>query len=190
MSMSIKKFATKKVVVIGTAVALTLGIAGGAYAYFTASGTGTGSASTGSSTAMTLLQDTALKAVAPGVGAQTITGHQYNSAGTPEFVTSVTPSITSVTETPAAITAWGDPNFATDSGNANGTSGTYYCTAADYTLTGSTPGAEEASGSSTSTSPTEGTGDFSFGTIAFKDSLTQNQDACEGATLVLGFSSN
>lgn len=57
MSMSIKKlFATKKVVAIGGAVALTLGLSGAAFAYFTTTGGGTGTGAVGSPSALVIHQ--------------------------------------------------------------------------------------------------------------------------------------
>src|ERR1035441_7916544 len=55
MSMSIKKlYRTKKVVVVGAAVALTLGIGGAAFAFFTSGGTGTGSGVVGNAGAFVI----------------------------------------------------------------------------------------------------------------------------------------
>jgi hypothetical protein len=53
---------TKKIIAAGATVALTLGLAGTAFAYFTAGGTGTGSATVGSAAAFTLTQDGAATA--------------------------------------------------------------------------------------------------------------------------------
>jgi hypothetical protein len=47
---------TKRIVVVGVTAALTLGIAGGAFAFWTASGTGTGAATTGSATTWSIGQ--------------------------------------------------------------------------------------------------------------------------------------
>jgi hypothetical protein len=58
MKMSIKSvFSHKKAVAAGAAIALTLGISGAAFAYFTSSGNGTGAGKTGSSQAVTVVQD-------------------------------------------------------------------------------------------------------------------------------------
>lgn len=173
---------------VATAGALA-GVAGGAFAYWTAAGSGTGSATTGSSSPMTLIQDTTLSStqLVPGVAAQTIMGHQYNAAGTTEYVGAVTPSITAVTETPAAIALWGDPNYATDAGKPQGSAGTYYCSTADYTLVPSSDAGDETVGPN-ATQATSSSNDFSLGTIVFKD-LSGNQDACKGASLTLSFSS-
>ncbi len=45
-----KRFMNKKVAVIGLASALALGIAGGAFAYFTSTGTSSGTGSVGTAT--------------------------------------------------------------------------------------------------------------------------------------------
>ncbi len=54
------------------------------------------------------------------------------------------------------------------------------CTAADFTLT---------AGGINADTPSPSTG-LNFGTIAFNDLTTTNQNACEGVTVYLGFTSN
>jgi tetrahydromethanopterin S-methyltransferase subunit D len=52
---NMKRFMSKKVAVVGLAVALVIGIGGAAFAYFTSTGTGTGSAVVGTSSNLTLI---------------------------------------------------------------------------------------------------------------------------------------
>lgn len=187
--MHIKRFMSKKVVAIGLAAGVTLGIGGAAFAYFTAGGTGTGSATTGSSSAMTLVQDTTINSaqLVPGYGPQTIMGHQYNSAGTTEYVGAVTPTITSVTETPGAVIAWGVAPYGAGGLGVAGTVGNYTCSTSDYTLASTAAAGDEVVGPN-AVQATSSSNDFSLGTIGFNDTGV-NQDACEGATVALGFSS-
>ena len=51
-----KRFMSKKLLVVGVAMALVLGIGGAAFAYFTSAGSGTGSAKTGSAALLTINQ--------------------------------------------------------------------------------------------------------------------------------------
>lgn len=67
MSMSIKKlFSTKKAVAIGATVALTLGLSGAAFAYFTASATGSGTATVGTAVASDIYPVTIGGSMLPG----------------------------------------------------------------------------------------------------------------------------
>jgi len=52
-----KRFMNKKVATIGLAAGLALGAAGAAFAYYVSTGSGTGQASTGSSSNVTVVQD-------------------------------------------------------------------------------------------------------------------------------------
>jgi hypothetical protein len=57
-----KRFMNKKVIAIGLAAGLTLGIAGAAFAYFSDTGSGTGSGATGSPSTFTIAQDSSTPA--------------------------------------------------------------------------------------------------------------------------------
>ena len=155
------KFAKRRGLVLA-GVALTLAVAGIAYAFWTGggSGTGSGAAATGVS-GLTANQTTTLSAMYPGDSAQTITGNFDNPNSGPVYVNSVSVSIASVTK------AGGAP------------AGT--CDATDFTLANTTMnvGAEVSSGS--------GVGSFTGATIKFNNKPTTNQDACKGATVSLSY---
>jgi len=155
------KFAKRRGLVLA-GVAVTLAVAGIAYAFWTGggSGTGSGAAATGVS-GLTANQTTTLSAMYPGDSAQTITGNFDNPNSGPVYVNSVSVSIASVTK------AGGAP------------AGT--CDATDFTLANTTMnvGAEVSSGS--------GVGSFTGATIKFNNKPTTNQDACKGATVSLSY---
>jgi hypothetical protein len=85
---------TKKIVAVGATLALTLGIAGAAFAYFTANGSGTGTAYVGSPTPWTVAVhlDAGSNGVYlyPGTGTETLDFTILNSGGGPQALTSVT----------------------------------------------------------------------------------------------------
>lgn len=95
MSMSIKKlFSTKKAVVVGSAIALTLGLSGAAFAFFTATGSGSGTGSVGSTTAWTVNNPTPTgDALYPGVGSQTFAFTVTNNATGNQGLVSVTATV-------------------------------------------------------------------------------------------------
>ncbi len=74
-----KRFMNKKVAAIGLAAGLALGIAGGAFAYFTSTGAGNGSASVGSTGSNIAVEGTSTPALTPGNSA-TVTFKAYNYA--------------------------------------------------------------------------------------------------------------
>jgi hypothetical protein len=143
-------------------VALTLAVAGIAYAFWTGGGSGTGSgAAANGVSGLTANQTTTLAAMYPGDSAQTITGNFDNPNSGPVYVNTVSVSIASVTK------AGGAP------------AGT--CDASDFTLANTTMnvGAE--------VSPGAGVGSFTGATIKFNNKPTTNQDACKGATVSLSY---
>jgi hypothetical protein len=156
------KFAKRRGLVLA-GVALTLAVAGVAYAFWTGggSGTGSGAAATGVS-GLTANQTTTLTAMYPGDSAQTISGDFDNPNSGPVYVNSVSVSIASVTK------AGGAP------------AGT--CDATDYTLSNAvmSVGAEVVAGN--------GKGSWTGATLAFNDKAATNQDACKGATVNLAYS--
>lgn len=140
-------------------VALVVGGAGAAFAYWSSAGTGSGDAVTDTGAAnLTITQTTAPTNLAPGVPAGTISGTVTNNATTSAFVTSVTVAITGVTL-------------------AAGATGT--CDASDYTLTKPvmTVATDIAAGANAP---------FTGATLGFNNKTT-NQDGCKGATVVLGY---
>jgi hypothetical protein len=154
------KFAKRRGLVL-VGVALTLAVAGIAYAFWTGGGSGTGSAAAANGVSgLTANQTTTLTAMYPGDSAQTITGNFDNPNSGPVYVSSVTVSIASVTMA---------------AGHAPGT-----CDATDFTLASPTMsvGAEVSSGT--------GVGSFTGATIKFNNKPT-NQDACKGASVSLSY---
>ncbi|HEX5090467.1 MAG TPA: hypothetical protein VFV89_21840 [Nocardioides sp.] len=139
-------------------------VGGVAFAYWTQGGTGTGSATTGGTSAITVNQTSTIAGLAPGVGAQTLSGDFDNPNGGPVYVTSVTASISSV------VKAAGAP------------AGT--CDASDYTLSGAVM--------AVGTEVPAGTAQGSWGgaTLAFNNKAGTNQDACKGATVNLAYSAS
>ena len=155
------KFAKRRGLVLA-GVALTLAVAGIAYAFWTGGGSGTGSGTAASGVSgLTANQTATLTAMYPGDSAQTITGNFDNPNSGPVYVNSVSVSIASVTKAGGAPT------------------GT--CDATDFTLANTTMnvGAEVSSGN--------GVGSFSGATIKFNNKPTTNQDACKGATVSLSY---
>jgi len=154
------KFAKRRGLVLA-GVALTLAVAGIAYAFWTGGGSGTGSgAAANGVSGLTANQTTTLAAMYPGDSAQTITGNFDNPNSGPVYVNTVSVSIASVTK----------------AGGAPG--GT--CDASDFTLANTTMnvGAE--------VSPGAGVGSFTGATIKFNNKAT-NQDACKGAMVALAY---
>jgi len=153
-----KKRRATKVVALATGLVLA---GGAAVAWWTAGGSGTGSASTGTVSSVTVVQTSVVTGLAPGLSAQTLSGTFNNPNSGPVYVTSVTASIASVTDTN------GDPIVG--------------CNATDYTLSNAlmTVGAEVAAGNAH--------GSWTGATLAFNNKAS-NQDACKGAVVHLAYS--
>lgn len=93
MNMSIKKlFMTKKVVVVGAAVALTLGLSGAAYAYFGSTGSGSGIATVASSSTIQLSSNT-VGPLSPGGGSTWVQVNVTNPGPANEYVGTITPVV-------------------------------------------------------------------------------------------------
>jgi hypothetical protein len=90
---------TKKKLGTLVAAALLVGGSGAAYAFWTAGGTGDGTATTGTNSGITVNQTSSIAGLAPGSGAQTLSGDFDNSNGGAVFVTSVNVTVVS-TDTP------------------------------------------------------------------------------------------
>jgi hypothetical protein len=87
-----KRFMSKKLLVVGVAVALALGIGGAAFAFFTSSGGGTGSAQVGTASNLSIHQDGATvydSTIAPLPG--NTYSFAYEATGTYEFGNEITP---------------------------------------------------------------------------------------------------
>jgi hypothetical protein len=165
---------SKKTLAVATTVVLLSG-GGAAYAYWTTTGTGIGTATTGTSTAITANQTSTIGNLRPGGTPQVLAGNFTNPVvNGPQYVTSVTVSIASVTK------ATGAP------------AGT--CAEADYVLVPATGvmtvGAEvPASATTSGTWGGAGSGSAAGVTIAFVNTVA-NQDACKGATVNLQYAVN
>ena len=93
-----KRRATKVV-----ALTAALVVAGGAaFAWWTSGGSGTGSATTGDVSAVTVVQTSTVSGLAPGLGAQTLSGTFTNPNTGPVYVGTVTVSISSVVKAAGA----------------------------------------------------------------------------------------
>lgn len=152
----------KKTTAILVGSVLAIGVAGGAYAYWTGTGTGTATSTAGTTAAITINQTSTVAAIGPGVTPQPLSGTFTNTGAGPVYITSLTGAVTVIKA----------------AGAAAGT-----CDATDFTIaytTGTTMpvGAEIAKGT--------GVGTWSGATIAFNDKAT-NQDACKLATVTITY---
>jgi hypothetical protein len=172
-----KKFSLKRKIAAAGAVAAIVVGAGVSYAYFTSTGSGSGSATTGSSTNLTIAQDAFGNGVGqqpavtlyPGTGIQGINFTVSNPGAGHEYVNTVTASV--------AANA-GNALNASDSTPIPG------CLASWYQVNNPTQtvGQDIAGGSSY---------DFTGGSLSVQ--LTNpnvSQDACQGKTVKLSFTSN
>lgn len=152
---------SKRLAVI-TGVLLLVG-GGIAFAYWTQGGSGTGTAATGTTTAITVNQDSVVTAMGPGVAAQPLSGDFDNPNAGPVYVTSVTVSIASITG--------GGPT----------------CEATDYTLANATSdvGAQVPAGTNVGS-----WGSTDTPTIAFNNKAGENQDDCKNAVVNLAYTAN
>jgi hypothetical protein len=92
----------KKRVSIPLAIVAVLAVGGIAYAYWTTTGGGVAAGTTGTSTAMTIAQNGVVSGLTPGSTAQAVNYTISNGAGTPQYVTTVTITKTSVNYISAA----------------------------------------------------------------------------------------
>lgn len=102
---------SKKSVIVVTV--LTLVGAGVAFAYWTNQGSGAGDATTGTNSAVTVVQTSTITGLAPGVGAQTLSGNFDNPNAGPVYVGAVSATVSGTDKTG--------------------------CTASDYTIAGNAP---------------------------------------------------
>jgi len=148
---------SRKAKIGAAAVIGSLGISVAGFAYWTTSGTGTGSATTGTNTAVTVTQVGTISALVPGGTAQAIDFNINNSTSTPQYVTSVTVTLTV----------------------PPGTGTTPACTTADFDLIPPNAIAADQGPGATLHSP-------SGATLALKNTGL-NQDRCKNATIGLTF---
>ena len=175
-----KRFMNKKVAAIGLAAGLALGARRCRLAYWTSTGSGSGQAATGTASSDLAFSDTlgSLNALAPGTGAQ-------------DFTTTVTNNSTTQNAYVAGVTAYVTVAEGLPGSGVTG----YTCSSADYKLdgvAGTSPTNQvtlawtatdlAASGGNASTAGTD--------TIQFNDLTTTDQDACQGATVTVHYTSS
>jgi hypothetical protein len=149
----------KKSVAVLIALVFAFAGVGVAFAYWTSDGTGTGTAETGTSQDVVIHQTSTISAMGPGVAAQELSGDFDNPGPTDATVTTVTVSISSISD-----------------------AGLGGCDAGDYVITGA---AMTVTGNPIAVGL--GVGAWGGATIAFLDSETENQDGCKGATVNLAY---
>jgi hypothetical protein len=147
-----KLFTRRRLIALGLA-AVAVGIAGGAFAYFSSTGSGSGTATVGSSASIQLSSPN-VGTLYPGGAAVPVTVTIHNPGAGNEYVGTVSGSV------------------------ANGGTGGN-CLGSWFTVAPVVYNTDVAAGAS----PTANT------TVTMNDSGT-NQDACQGATLTINWSSN
>lgn len=147
---------TKRSTLLVASLATALLVGGGvAFAYWTTTGSGTGSAASGTSSPVTVTQTNTITGLYPGGPAQDINLNIANSNDAAQYLAKVAVSVDSTT----------DQN----------------CTAADFTVTDATIGAEVPSGATNAYA-----GSSTGATIKMNDT-SSNQDACKNVTINLAF---
>ena len=179
--MNIKRFMSKKVVAIGLAAGITLGMGGAAFAYFTSTGSGVGAAKVGSATSWTVAETAGSDNNAVLYPDHAIGGANIEKLGfTVTNPGSGSQNLTSVT-VQIATSSGGVWSVQTDSSKPA-------CTAADFSIDGGAVGA-------TATDTTLA-GDFTAGQVKVSSSTAvtvemidnvANQDNCQGVTPPLYF---
>ena len=162
---------TKKIIAVGAAAALTLGIAGTAFAYFTASGSGTGTAYVGSPTpwtvAVSLDASSSGVDLYPGGVAETFDFTVLNSGAGAQALTSVVPALTTDA---SGLVQSGSPLA-----DIGGCWASWFPVTFNGSLTNGNVGTPYTYGQAIAS------GDYVFGsfTVSMTDSGT-NQDVCAG----------
>ncbi|NEA31749.1 hypothetical protein [Streptomyces sp. SID13031] len=123
------KILRKKRVAIPLAVFSVLAVSSIAYAFWTTSGNGDAAGTTGTGTAMTIAQNGVVSGLTPGSTAQAVDYTITNTADTPQYITSVTITKTSVNYLNAAGAGTG-----TTAANHPAGAVAVVCTTADFTL--------------------------------------------------------
>jgi hypothetical protein len=150
---------TKRGTLLVASLATALLVGGGvAFAYWTTTGSGTGSAAAGDSSPVTVTQTNTVTGLYPGGPAQDIDLNIDNSNDADQYLAKVAVSVDSTS-------------------NAG-------CTAADFTVTDATIGAEVPSGATNAYA-----GATTGATIKMKNAAT-SQDACKNVTINLAFNAS
>ena len=172
-----RRWRGRPALVVGVVIGL-LAVSGTALAYWTTTGSGSATKNTGTSTALTVAQDSTADGMVPGGPAKDVNYTVTNPAAGPQRLTSVTLAITGITW----INQAGAGNDTTPANHAAGAGTSTYCTSADFTLTQpDAVGLDLAAGSNTAY--TRATAKKS-GQIAMVNSAS-NQDACKDVTVAL-----
>ena len=159
-----RKKMSKKAIAVTITTTLVLGGAGAAFAYWTSNGTGVGTVTAGTSTAVTIAQDTAVNTarILPGLPV-TLSGTITNPGTSSVTVDHVTAALTSV--------------------NSLTTSTSTACDLDDFTVT--TTKMVPAAAGVLAAGATGGA--FSGATITLINNLSVNQDFCKNATFVVTY---
>jgi len=139
-----------------------LGLAVGAYAYWTQGGTGTGTASADTTSAITVNQTSSVSGLYPGGPAATLSGTFDNPNASAVRISSITAVVSSIT-------------------NGSSDSSKPACVATDFSIGGSVGTVTVPSGS--------GVGTWSGLTIQLLNTAA-NQDNCKGATANISYTAN
>jgi hypothetical protein len=143
-------------------VLVVIGIAAGAYAYWTQGGSGTGSATAGTTSSITVNQTSTVTGLYPGGPAATLSGNFDNPNTGAVQISSITAVVSSI--------------------SGGGTDGTKpACTASDFAVAGSVGATTVPAGT--------GVGSWSGLTIQLVDNGA-NQDNCKGATANISYTAN
>jgi hypothetical protein len=160
---NIKRFMSKKVVAIGLAAGITLGLGGAAFAYFTAPGTGTAAAAVGDTGTWGIVQNNqATGLMYPGAGSSTIT---YT-------ITNLGSGNQALESNDLAASVYSEPNSGDVESNGSDVAG---CLAIWFTPVVGTP----TTAYGTSIAPN--TKESVDVTVTMKDAGV-SQDACEGVS--------
>jgi hypothetical protein len=110
------KFTRKRAAAVGVIAALA--VAGAAYAYWTTTGSGTGSATTGTDKAVAVTQTSTVSGLVPGGAAQAIDFKINNPSSTPQYISNVAVSISSITKDGSVAAGCSTDDFALVQPNA------------------------------------------------------------------------
>jgi hypothetical protein len=180
-----KRFMNKKLLVVGLAAGLALGIGGAAFAYFTSSGSGTGTAQVGTATNNIVVTGTETAALVPAGPGGTVHFTVANSATVPEQLSTIHLASISINTSSSAYTS----ATATQQGLWN---------ACDTTV-GTAATLSDPAFSMADVSPSNSDGDIAGGATAqaltatgtlFMNNTGVNQDNCENAPLTLTFTTS
>lgn len=143
-------------------VVIALGVAIGAYAFWTQGGTGSGTATADTTSAITVNQTSSVSGLYPGGPAATLSGNFDNPNASAVQISSITAVVSSITN-----------------GSSDGSKPA--CTPADFSIGGSVGAVTVPSGT--------GVGSWTGLTIQLLNTAA-NQDNCKGATANIAYTAN